>query len=76
MTLPAAQVPAGLEAVGSDSCFEGWLGLGSLPRCLLPVSAVQEGMQIMLGGPSQKIPGSQPQGFRRPWGLGCAFLAK
>lgn len=67
MTLPAAQVPAGLEAFDSGSCFEGWLG--SVTRCLPPVSAVQEGMQIMLGGPSQKIPGSKPQGFGRPWEL-------
>ena len=67
MTLPAAQVPAGLEAFDSGSCFEGWQG--SVTRCLPPVSVVQEGMQIMLGGPSQKIPGPKPQSLRRLWEL-------
>lgn len=71
MTLPAAQVPAGLEAFDSGSGFEGWQG--SLTRSLPPVSAVQEGMQIMLGGPSQKIPGPKPQSLRRLWELAVIY---
>ena len=55
MTLPAAQVPAGLEAFDIGSCFEGWQG--SVTRCLPPGIRCSGGNADYAGRSLTKNPG-------------------
>lgn len=56
MTLPAAQVPAGLEAFDSGSCFEGWQG--SVTRSLPPGIRCSGGNADYAGRSLTKNPGA------------------